>query len=438
MLNKKYILFVLLVAICLISTVSAADIDNADELTDTDDVEEVVIYEKLSVAQDSDLLSEDFLVDEKTFNAIQTKVDAASDGDRIILDGSYEGSGSPITVNKNLTIRGTGTNTTLNAKGSSGIIVAEDGAHVVLENIIFAYGKATNGGAIYKADAINCTFMQCTATENGGAMYNGTAINCTFSGCIAENGGGAYDSTVYNSTFSYCEASHGGAMYEGEAYNTRFEWCNKRSATTDGGVYCDPNCVEYEYEDDYDGNYEDEYGVTRIDYEKHLKVYYHAGSYCKVTVSYSPSEFYEYAKYEFRIKGKKIATGKTNKNGVAKFKITLKPGKYKVEVRFPKLSVRSSFYITVKHVVSLKSVNVKKSAKLKLTATLKQGKKALKHKKVTFRFNGKKYYAKTNKKGVAKVTIPKYDFKNLKVGKKVTYKATYLKDTVKKTVKVKK
>ena len=76
--------------------------------------------------------------------------------------------------------------------------------------------------------------------------------------------------------------------------------------------------------------------------------------------------------------------------------------------------------------------------KLTLQATLsKVNKKYLKNKKITFKFNGKKYTAKTNKKGVAKVIIKSKVLKKLKVGKKVTYQATYLKDTVKKSIKVK-
>ena len=41
-------------------------------------------------------------------------------------------------------------------------------------------------------------------------------------------------------------------------------------------------------------------------------------------------------------------------------------------------------------------------------------------------------------KGVAKVTVPQSVLSKLKVGKKITYQATYLKDIVKKTVKVRK
>jgi len=92
----------------------------------------------------------------------------------------------------------------------------------------------------------------------------------------------------------------------------------------------------------------------------------------------------------------------------------------------------------VKQNLKLKKVKVKRSAKkLVLKATLKNGKKAVKGKKVTFKFKGKKYTAKTSKKGVAKVTIKKKVLKKLKKGKKVKYQVTYLKNTVKRTAKVK-
>ncbi|WP_295602836.1 hypothetical protein [uncultured Methanobrevibacter sp.] len=97
-----------------------------------------------------------------------------------------------------------------------------------------------------------------------------------------------------------------------------------------------------------------------------------------------------------------------------------------------------TFHINVKYYLTLKSVKVKKSAKkLVLSATVKTVKENKKGLKVTFKFNGKKYVAKTNKKGVAKVTVKKQVLKKLKVGKKVKYQAKYEKMTVKKTVKVK-
>ena len=90
--------------------------------------------------------------------------------------------------------------------------------------------------------------------------------------------------------------------------------------------------------------------------------------------------------------------------------------------------------------LTLKKVKVKKSAKkLVLQATLKiNGKKAKKGTKVIFKFNGKKYSAKINAKGVAKVTIKKKVLKKLKAGKKVKYQVSYGKIVKKLTVKVKK
>ncbi len=143
---------------------------------------------------------------------------------------------------------------------------------------------------------------------------------------------------------------------------------------------------------------------------------------------------------KFKI-GKKTFTRKTNKKGVVSFKIpSLAPGKYKLKIISHEdysRAITANKVITVKHILSVKTVKVKKSAKkLVLTASLKKGKTPLKGKKITFKFKGKAYKAKTNKKGVAKVTIKKSVLKKLKVGKKVTYQAKYLKDVVKKSVKV--
>lgn len=88
--------------------------------------------------------------------------------------------------------------------------------------------------------------------------------------------------------------------------------------------------------------------------------------------------------------------------------------------------------------LTLKKVKIKKSAKkLKIKATLKINGKAVKGKKLKFKFNKKTYNAKTNKKGVAKIIIKKKLLKKFKVGKKVKYQVKYGKKTVKRTVKVK-
>ena len=169
---------------------------------------------------------------------------------------------------------------------------------------------------------------------------------------------------------------------------------------------------------------------------KDLAAYYNKVSY-SVTVYGTDGKLASGVLVTFKVDGKKVGTAKTNAKGVATIKLSQLPKTYKITSEAFGKSVTKK--LTVKQVLTLKKVNVKRSAKkLVLTATLKEGKKAIKGKKITFKFKNKKYTVKTNKKGIAKVTVKKSVLKKLKKGKKVTYQATYLKDTVKRTVKVKK
>ncbi|WP_298523227.1 hypothetical protein [uncultured Methanobrevibacter sp.] len=148
--------------------------------------------------------------------------------------------------------------------------------------------------------------------------------------------------------------------------------------------------------------------------------YHPAGRYEGVTVKIGNTEYERY----------------TNENGVITLKLGQAPGKYTITSTYKNAKITTK--LVVKHILTLNTVKVKKSAKkLVLTATLKN-KKPIKNKQITFKFNKKIYKAKTNSKGIAKVTIKKSVLKKLKVGKKLTYQATYLKDTVKKTVRVQK
>ena len=138
-----------------------------------------------------------------------------------------------------------------------------------------------------------------------------------------------------------------------------------------------------------------------------------------------------------KIAGKTL-TAKTDKNGYAKFTLAVKPKAYTVTVTYNKVS--QNFKVSVKNVIKAKNLKVKKSAKrLKIKVTLKtSAKKPIKGKKVVLKIKGKKYKAKTNKKGVATFKVKKNLLKKLKAGKKYKYQVTYGKDTVKKTLKVKK
>lgn len=139
---------------------------------------------------------------------------------------------------------------------------------------------------------------------------------------------------------------------------------------------------------------------------------------------------------------------KTNQNGYVSLKINLKPGTYILTASYGGVTVKNK--IIVKSLINAKNVSVKSKTiksiikskkskkKVKIKVSLKKvNGKYLKNKKLTLKIKGKKIKSKTNKKGVATFIIKKSILKKLKKGKKYNYTVTYLKDSVKKTIKVK-
>ncbi len=175
---------------------------------------------------------------------------------------------------------------------------------------------------------------------------------------------------------------------------------------------------------------------TKIINNKNIVVDYDGGSYFSVKVVTADGRAVGAgAVIKFNINGKTY-TVKTDDNGVAKIKITQLPKKYTITTNYRGHTVKNT--VTVKQVLTASKVSVKKTAKkFVLQAKLKINGKLVKGKIIKFKFNGKTYKAKTNKKGIAKVTLKKKVIKKLKKGKKYTVKVTYLKDTIKTTVKVK-
>ncbi|WP_296869175.1 Ig-like domain-containing protein [uncultured Methanobrevibacter sp.] len=174
--------------------------------------------------------------------------------------------------------------------------------------------------------------------------------------------------------------------------------------------------------------------------------YVNAVKYLKATFKDANGNLIKNKKISFIVNGKTY-NAYTNSKGVATVKVKLTVAKtYVVTVNYAGDSVYSpiskSFKVYVKKVPTkliVKNKSYKKSKKIKkLTATLKtKSGKALAKKKLTFIVNGKKYTAKTNKKGVATVKV--------KVSKKKTYKftvkfaggSTYLKTSKKAKLKIK-
>ena len=128
---------------------------------------------------------------------------------------------------------------------------------------------------------------------------------------------------------------------------------------------------------------------------------------------------------------KKTYTVKTNSKGVAKVKLKLKKGKYKITMTYKGNgqynAAKATKKITVKKVLKSKltapkaTVAAKKSAKYSVTLKDENG-KALKKQKVIIKLNGKKYTKKTNSKGQATVSVKFSKLKTYKV--KATYKGS--------------
>ena len=132
----------------------------------------------------------------------------------------------------------------------------------------------------------------------------------------------------------------------------------------------------------------------------------------------------------FKVNGKTYRI-KTDKKGYATLSVKLNPKQYVVIAQFNGTKVSNK--ITVKPVLTTKITSNKKTKKTKFSAKLLNSKgKILKGKKITFKIKGKKYTAKTNKKGWASINI------KLKL-KKGTYKVytTYGKSKVINIIRVK-
>ena len=134
----------------------------------------------------------------------------------------------------------------------------------------------------------------------------------------------------------------------------------------------------------------------------------------------------------------------TNQEGYALLKIRLNPKTYTITAEWKGCKINK---VIVRQTLKAKSFKVKKSSnKFKYSASLKWSNgKPIVGKVITFKFKGKTYVVKTNKKGVATIKIKKSVLKKLKVGKKYSINITYREtdsgytavNTIIKTIKIK-
>ena len=166
--------------------------------------------------------------------------------------------------------------------------------------------------------------------------------------------------------------------------------------------------------------------IERITGNKNINAYYLNGAYKVRAIDDDGNPVKAGQIVTFKI-GKNTYNIKTDNKGYASLKLTNAPGKYSITASYKGSAVKNN--VKVKHVLKASSISKKKAKKIRYSAKLTG--KNIKNKKITFKINGKTYSAHTNKKGKATVNL-----KNLKTGKyKITIK--YVKDSIKKTVKIK-
>ena len=432
--------------------------------------------------------------DDGSFTALQNKILNAKKGDTITLykDYTYNQGFDPkgIQILKDITINGNGHS--LNGLSQSRILLIHYGLihsnRVVLNNIkfingntdlyggaIFNYGNLTvnkcvftNNKAKYCGGAINSVgylnlknskFTANTAGGDAGAVFSFTIdksvefyndlykdkkpvgkmefldnlpfnlsfkigtdhiSNCTFSKNIAKGrGGGAiYGFTnlyISSSKFTSNKASeHGGAVFANKNLTIKNSKFTSNKVSKNGGaVYF--RCHER------GSSYENNKWVSK------MKYYSATISKCVFTKNTAKKGGAIYGFIDVASDKKRMKVIKCNfsDNKATKGRDVLGGTTSKCIYKYIKLTSKNKV--------------IKKTAKkFTLSVKLSKGKAVLKNKKIRFKFRGKTYTAKTNKKGIAKVIIKKSVIKKLKAGKKYTVKISYLKKSIKRTVKVKK
>ena len=465
--EKSILIICLLIFLINISTVVANDIENETQI---------------SVQQNESILSTND--NNGTFSELQKKINEISD-DTITLDKDYTYNDNFITtgifINKDITINGNGH--TLNGQSKSRIFLINFLNQVTLTNIkfingntplyggaIFNYGNLTVnnceftnnyaktcGGAISSVGYLTCTnskFNKNTASGDGGGLFTlsikdiykelsenttldgniehlliliinstikygkDTVTNCIFTNNDAKGRGGgaiyAFTSIdIISTTFTSNKAGeNGGAVFANkDVYITNSKFTSNQVSKYGGAVYF--KCHEQT------GHYENLKWVSEI---KYYTGTIQTSSFEKNSASRGG------AIYGFK-------TSSKDKHSLKVVKSTFTVNNAKTGRDIYGVTTTNCIFNYLK--LSLKSVKVKKSAKkLVLTAKLTKGKSLIKNKIIIFKFNGKTYKAKSNKKGIAKAIIGKNVLKKLKIGKKIKYQAKYNKLIVKKVAKV--
>src|SRR5258706_2025351 len=170
---------------------------------------------------------------------------------------------SRLTIDKNMTIDGTGRVVTINGDtdfngiGDTSLFINNTGINATLKTLILTKGKTSAAGGIWNNGTLavsNSTISDNSGSDSGG-IYNTDTLNVnnsTFKGNIASgNGGGIYNFNtgtlnVSNSTFSAnSAATSGGGIFNDSALTLKNNTFSGNSATSGGGIYNSSTAYAY-------------------------------------------------------------------------------------------------------------------------------------------------------------------------------------------------
>jgi len=157
------------------------------------------------------------------YATIQAAVDAASNGDEIVVEpGTYTGTGDEVVdmLGKAITLRASGTaeETIIDGEGERRVITCDsvEDANTIIEGFTITGGYGGNGSGIYCDDS-SPTITGCTISDNtaslGGGIYcrddsSPTITDCTITNNTNWNGGGGIYSSGGGPTISGCTISN--------------------------------------------------------------------------------------------------------------------------------------------------------------------------------------------------------------------------------------